>query len=92
MYLHSQRPADPRREDYYELNYPSEELFWLSQIIHAEAWQQPLAGQIGVGNVVMNRVNSPDFPSTVFDVIFDMDHNIVQFESNTCKLYQVGYI
>lgn len=70
----------PGGEDYYELNYPSEELFWLSQIIHAEAWQQPLAGQIGVGNVVMNRVNSPDFPGTVFDVIFDMDHNIVQFE------------
>ncbi len=70
----------PGGEDYYELNYPSEELFWLSQIIHAEAWQQPLAGQIGVGNVVLNRVESPDFPSTVFDVIFDMDHNIVQFE------------
>ena len=70
----------PGGEDYYELNYPSEELFWLSQIIHAEAWQQPLAGQIGVGNVVLNRVDSPDFPDTVFDVIFDMDHNIVQFE------------
>ena len=70
----------PGGEDYYDLNYPSEELFWLSQIIHAEAWQQPLAGQIGVGNVVMNRVDSPDFPGTVFDVIFDMDHNIIQFE------------
>ena len=70
----------PGGEDYYELYFPSEELFWLSQIIHAEAWQQPLAGQIGVGNVVLNRVDSPDFPSTVFDVIFDMDHNIIQFE------------
>lgn len=70
----------PGGEDYYELNYPSEELFWLSQIIHAESWQQPLAGQIGVGNVVMNRVESPDFPPTIFDVIFDMDHNIIQFE------------
>lgn len=70
----------PGGEDYYDLNYPNEELFWLSQIIHAEAWQQPLAGQIGVGNVVMNRVDSPDFPPTIFDVIFDMDHNIVQFE------------
>lgn len=69
----------PGGEDYYELNYPSEDLFWLSQIIYAESWQQPLAGQIGVGNVVMNRVSSPDFPGTVFDVIFDMEHNI-QFE------------
>lgn len=70
----------PGGEDYYDLNYPSEELFWLSQIIYAESWQQPLAGQIGVGNVVMNRVDSPDFPATIFDVIFDMDHNIIQFE------------
>lgn len=70
----------PGGEDYYELNYPSEDLFWLSQIIHAESWQQPLAGQIGVGNVVMNRVESPDFPVTIFDVIFDMDHDIIQFE------------
>lgn len=69
----------PGGENYYELNYPSEDLFWLTQIIYAESWQQPLAGQIGVGNVVMNRVDSPDFPGTVFDVIFDMEHNI-QFE------------
>ena len=72
----------PGGEDYYDLNYPSEDLFWLTQIIYAESWQQPLAGQIGVGNVVLNRVDSPDFPSTVFDVIFDMEHNI-QFEPIT---------
>ena len=72
----------PGGEDYYDLNYPSEDLFWLTQIIYAESWQQPLAGQIGVGNVVLNRVASPDFPDTVFDVIFDMEHNI-QFEPIT---------
>lgn len=72
----------PGGEDYYALNYPSEDLFWLTQIIYAESWQQPLAGQIGVGNVVLNRVASPDFPATVFDVIFDMEHNI-QFEPIT---------
>jgi len=69
----------PGGEDYYELNYPNEDLFWLSQIIYAESWQQPMAGQIGVGNVVLNRVDSPDFPGSIFDVIFDMEHNI-QFE------------
>lgn len=72
----------PGGEGYYELNYPSEDLFWLTQIIYAESWQQPLAGQIGVGNVVLNRVASSDFPSTIFDVIFDMEHNI-QFEPIT---------
>lgn len=69
----------PGGADYYDLNYPNDDLFWLSQIIYAESWQQPLAGQIGVGNVVLNRVASSDFPGTIFDVIFDMEHNI-QFE------------
>lgn len=69
----------PGGDDYYTLNYPSEDLFWLSQIIYAESYQQPMAGQIGVGNVVLNRVASSDFPDTIFDVIFDMQYNI-QFE------------
>ena len=64
---------------YYSDNFGTDDVFWLARIIHAEAANQPLAGQIGVGNVVLNRVDSPDFPSTVFDVIFDMEHTI-QFE------------
>ena len=66
-------------EDYYALNFPEEELYWLSHIINAEAKEEPLAGQIAVGNVVMNRVQSPDFPNTVFEVIYDTEHTI-QFE------------
>ena len=64
---------------YYSDNFGSEELFWLARIIHAEAANQPLAGQIGVGNVVFNRVESDIYPDTVYDVIFDREHNI-QFE------------
>ena len=30
-----------------------------------------LIGQIAVGNVVLNRTRSTDFPNTVYDVIFD---------------------
>lgn len=65
--------------DYYELNYDAELLYWLPQIINAEAKFEPLAGQIGVGNVVMNRLSSPDFPDTIFEVIYDTEHTI-QFE------------
>lgn len=65
--------------NYYELNYDADLLYWLPQIITAEAKFEPLAGQIGVGNVVMNRLNSPDFPDTIFEVIYDMEHTI-QFE------------
>ena len=50
--------------------YNSDDLYWMSRIITAEAGNQPFEGQIAVGNVVMNRVASPRFASTVKDVIF----------------------
>ena len=53
--------------------------YWLSRIIHAESGGEPLEGQIAVGNVVLNRVSSGDFPDSIPGVIFD-DENGVQFE------------
>ena len=50
--------------------YDPEDLKWLSHIIHAEAGNQSLEGQICVGNVVLNRVRDSRFPDTVRDVIF----------------------
>ncbi len=50
--------------------YNSESLYWLSRIINAESGNQPLEGKIAVGNVVLNRVAHPQFPSTVKGVIF----------------------
>lgn len=50
--------------------YPQDSLYWLSRIIYAESGNQPLAGKIAVGNVVLNRVNSPAFPNTVYSVVF----------------------
>lgn len=49
--------------------YPEDVLYWLSHIIYAESGNQPLEGKIAVGNVIMNRVNSPLFPNTVYEVI-----------------------
>lgn len=51
--------------------YDSSEVYWLSRIIHAESESEPLKGKIAVGNVVLNRVKSPGFPSTIYTVIFD---------------------
>ena len=51
--------------------YNSDDLYWLSRIISAEAKGEPFAGQIAVGNVVLNRVRSHQFPDTVKGVIFD---------------------
>lgn len=53
--------------------------YWLARIIHAESGGEALEGQIAVGNVVLNRVSSEDFPDSIPEVIFD-DENGVQFE------------
>ena len=66
--------------DYYAMHYPVEDLYWLSHIIQAEAGQQPLAGQIGVGNVVLNRVKSPDFPDSIREVVTQRNDTIAQFD------------
>ena len=50
--------------------YNADDLYWLSRIIYSESGNQPLSGKIAVGNVVLNRVNSPRFPSTIHGVIF----------------------
>ncbi|MCR5575748.1 MAG: cell wall hydrolase [Oscillospiraceae bacterium] len=66
-------------EEFYALNFPADDLYWLTQIIHAEAGVEPMEGKIGVGNVVMNRVKSEIFPDTVFEVVYDTEH-VIQFE------------
>ncbi len=59
--------------------YSDEDLYWLSRIISAESQGESLAGQIAVGNVVLNRVSSGKFPDTIKGVIFDRK-DAVQFE------------
>ena len=51
--------------------YDPDALYWLSRIISAESRGEPLAGQIAVGNVILNRVRSTAFPNTIWGVIFD---------------------
>ena len=51
--------------------YSSNDVYWLSRIISAEAGGESLYGQIAVGNVVLNRVASKQFPNTIYGVIFD---------------------
>ena len=46
-----------------------EELDCLARNIYFESRNQPLAGRLAVGQVTMNRVDSPKFPNTVCDVV-----------------------
>ncbi len=51
--------------------YNNDEIYWLSRIINAEAGGESLQGKIAVGNVILNRVRSSQFPNTIYSVIFD---------------------
>lgn len=54
--------------------YNSDDFYWLSRIINAEAGGEPFMGKIAVGNVVLNRVRSSAYPNTIYKVIFDRKH------------------
>ena len=56
-----------------------DEIFWLGRIIEAESSGEPASGKVAVGNVILNRVKSNEFPNTIYTVIFDRTHG-VQFE------------
>lgn len=59
--------------------YTEEDLYWLSRVIYAESGAESLEGQIAVGNVVLNRVRSAEYPDSIYGVIFDTK-DAVQFE------------
>ena len=60
-------------------SYDEDDVYWLACIIYAEARGESMEGKIAVGNVILNRVASDEFPDTIYDVIFDTNWG-VQFE------------
>ena len=56
----------------------NDSVYWLSRIIQAESGAEPYRGKLAVGNVILNRVRSTDFPNSIYGVIFDRK-NGVQF-------------
>lgn len=57
----------------------NDSVYWLSRIIEAEAGGEPFNGKVAVGEVILNRVESNEFPNTIWSVIFDDEFGI-QFE------------
>lgn len=72
-YLTTNEGAAIRMGDAY---YDEDAVLWLSRIIHAESGNQPLSGKIAVGTVVLNRVDSPSYPNTIYGVIFDKKYGV----------------
>ena len=48
----------------------SNDLYLLAKCIHAEARGEIYVGKVAVGAVILNRVASPDFPNTIYGVIY----------------------
>lgn len=48
----------------------SNDLYLLAKCIHAEARGEPYTGKVAVGAVILNRVASPDFPDSIYGVIY----------------------
>lgn len=63
-----EKPKEEPKKEVKSIN--DEDAYLLAQIINAEAKGEPYNGKVAVGNVVMNRVNHPDFPDTIKGVIF----------------------
>ena len=74
-----------------EYYYDKDTLYWLSRIISAESRGEPLLGQIAVGCVVLNRVRSPLYPSTVYGVIFDRRYGVQFSPVIDGSIYRVPY-
>jgi len=64
------------REKLFGANYSDTDLYWLSRIIHAEARGESYRGKVAVGNTILNRVKSSQFPNTVKGVIFDTKYGV----------------
>ena len=46
------------------------DLYLLAQCVYAEARGEPYVGQVAVAAVILNRVKHPDFPNTIYGVVY----------------------
>ena len=48
----------------------SNDLYLIAKCVYAEARGEPYVGQVAVAAVILNRVEHPDFPNTVYGVVY----------------------
>lgn len=65
------RPSQPPRPRPLRRALTAAERHLLAHLIHAEAAGEPYEGQVAVAAVILNRLDSPDFPDTVEGVVFE---------------------
>ncbi|WP_088106011.1 cell wall hydrolase [Halalkalibacter urbisdiaboli] len=53
------------------ISFSKEDIDLLARIVRAEAQAEPFEGKVAVADVVLNRVESPQFPNTIKKVIYE---------------------
>lgn len=89
-------PQDFEREEEKKANqedellscFPDEEIEILQRIVEAEAGGEDEDGKVLVANVVLNRVESEDFPDTIREVVFQRDNGVTQFSPVASGKYE----
>ena len=61
-------PQETEFVSYY--NYTEEELDLLARLIYSEGGGESYSTKLKIGSVVMNRVEDPHFPNTIYEVIY----------------------
>jgi len=61
-------------EPYRYTTHSERELRCLAEGIYFEARGEPLRGQLAVGRVILNRVQSDAYPNTICEVVYQNDH------------------
>ena len=60
----------------------------MAMAIFFEARSEPVHGQIAVGNVIMNRVESPKFPNTVCEVVWQRKQFSFTHDGKSDNIYK----
>ncbi|HHU68952.1 MAG TPA: spore cortex-lytic enzyme, partial [Thermoanaerobacterales bacterium] len=59
--------------------YSSRDMELLAKLVYAESRGEPYIGQVAVAATVINRVNSPIYPNTIPEVIFQIENGYYQY-------------
>jgi N-acetylmuramoyl-L-alanine amidase len=70
------KDIDPPEELIFDRDYTDDDLLWLSRIVTIETGWQGFDANLGVANVVLNRVKSAEFPDSIYGVIFDTQYSV----------------
>jgi N-acetylmuramoyl-L-alanine amidase len=69
--INSTRPSEPIPKEPVNTSLSDTEIDLLARLVRAEAQTEPLEGKIAVACVVLNRLESSQFPDSIKEVIYD---------------------